>query len=67
MDKRYEIINDKLNSLSKSTFRNSFCLKDKDKNYIKDKGMNIIADSYEGTSGIYCTTCYRVLLQGMFI
>ena len=44
MDKRYEIINDKLNSLSKSTFRNSFCLKDKDKNYIKDKGMNIIKD-----------------------
>ena len=32
MDKRYEIINDKLNSLSKSTFRNSFYLKDKDKN-----------------------------------
>ena len=44
MDKRYEIINDKLNSLSKSTFRNSFYLKDKDKNYIKDKGMNIIKD-----------------------
>ena len=34
MDKRYEIINDKLNSLSKSTFRGSFYLKDKDKNYI---------------------------------
>ena len=44
MDKRYEIINYKLNSLSKSTFRNSFYLKDKDKNYIKDKGMNIIKD-----------------------
>lgn len=44
MDKRYEIINDKLNSLSKSTFRSSFYLKDKDKNYIIDKGMNTIRD-----------------------
>lgn len=28
--------------LSKSKFRNSFHLKDKDKNYIREKGMNII-------------------------
>lgn len=44
MDKRYEIINSKLNSLSKSTFRSSFYLKDKDKNYIIDKGMDVIKD-----------------------
>lgn len=44
MDKRYEIINSKLNSLSKSTFRSSFYLKDMDKNYIIDKGMDVIKD-----------------------
>jgi exodeoxyribonuclease V alpha subunit len=33
-----------LDRLSKSTFRNKFHLKDKDKQYIKDKGMDVIRE-----------------------
>ena len=33
-----------LDRLSKSTFRNKFHLKDKDKQYIKDKGMYVIRE-----------------------
>lgn len=33
-----------LNKLSKSTFRSRFHLKDKDKQYIKEKGMDVIRE-----------------------
>lgn len=33
-----------LDKLSKSTFRNKFHLKDKDKKYIEDKGMDVIKE-----------------------
>ena len=50
MDKKYisEYKKNEINiekilfSLSKSKFRNSFYLKDKDKNYIKEKGLDVI-------------------------
>lgn len=35
-------LTDKLNSLSKSKFRSSFHLKDKDKKYVKNKGIDKI-------------------------
>lgn len=42
------IINNKLDSLSKSKFRSSFSLKDKDKKYILDNGINkIIEHAYD--------------------
>lgn len=37
-----KIIDDKLNSLSKSKFRSSFHLKKKDIDYIDEKGFNVI-------------------------
>ena len=37
-------INEMLNSLSKSKFRNSFHLKEKDKNYVLAKGMDVIRE-----------------------
>lgn len=37
-----EIINKKLGELSKSDFRRSFKLKEKDINYVRDKGIDII-------------------------
>lgn len=39
-----DIINNKLDSLSKSKFRSSFRLKDRDKKYILDKGIDKIID-----------------------
>lgn len=39
-----EILELKLNSLAKSKFRNSFHLKTKDKEYIKEKGLNKIRE-----------------------
>lgn len=35
-------LKDKLNSLSKSKFRSSFHLKDKEKEYVKNKGIDVI-------------------------
>lgn len=47
MDKK-ELIENKLISLSKSKFRNSFKLKDKDKRYILDNGIDkIIEHAYD--------------------
>lgn len=47
MDKN-DVIENKLNSLSESKFRNSFKLSDKDKNYILDKGIcKIIEHAYD--------------------
>ena len=43
-----KIINNKLDSLSKSKFRSSFKLKDKDKKYILDNGIDkIIEHAYD--------------------
>ena len=39
-----EIINKKLSELSKSDFRRGFRLKEKDINYIKDKGLDVIRE-----------------------
>ena len=39
-----EIINRKLEELSKSTFRNKFKLRDADIRYINDKGINVIRE-----------------------
>ena len=39
-----KIINDKLNRLSNSKFRSSFHLTEKDKDYIKNKGINKIKE-----------------------
>lgn len=39
-----DIINDKLDELSKSDFRNGFKLKPKDIKYIKEKGIDVIRD-----------------------
>ena len=45
---KFDVIENKLNSLSKSKFRNSFKLSDKDRNYIIDKGMNKIIEHAYG-------------------
>ena len=42
--KNKNVIENKLNDLSKSTFRNSFKLSDKDKKYVLDKGMSKIVE-----------------------
>ena len=42
MDDKKRIINDKLNSLSKSKFRNSFHLRKYMLKYIDDKGMDVV-------------------------
>ena len=43
-----DIINNKLDSLSKSKFRSSFKLKDKDKKYVLDNGIDkIIEHAYD--------------------
>lgn len=42
--KKNDVIENKLNSLSESKFRNSFKLSEKDKKYILDKGMGEIID-----------------------
>lgn len=43
-----DVIENKLNSLSESKFRDSFKLSDKDKNYILDKGMEkVIEHAYD--------------------
>ena len=42
--KREDIINEKLDELSKSDFRSSFKLKDIDVKYIKDKGIDVIEE-----------------------
>lgn len=39
-----EIIDNKLRELSKSDFRRSFKLREKDINYIKDKGLDVIRE-----------------------
>lgn len=39
-----KVIEDKLNSLSKSKFRHSFHLKKKDKEYINAKGLSVIEE-----------------------
>lgn len=39
-----EIIDKKLRELAKSDFRRSFILKEKDINYIKDKGLDVIRE-----------------------
>ena len=43
-DKQYKFIDDKLNKLNNSKFRSSFYLKDKDKKYIADKGIDVIEE-----------------------
>ena len=59
--------------LEQSKFRNSFHLKEKDKAYIREKGMDTIRRHAEdfiadaGTPGIHSTTCNRDMLQGMHI
>jgi len=68
--------------LEQSKFRNSFHLKEKDKAYIREKGMDTIrrhAEDFiakreapavipnDGTPGIHSTTCNRDMLQGMHI
>ena len=42
--RKIDIINSKLDDLSKSKFRSSFKLKDNDKKYILDKGMDKIIE-----------------------
>lgn len=46
-EKQRIFIDAKLNSLKKSTFRSSFKLKDKDREYIDSKGMDVIRDHAE--------------------
>ena len=49
--------------LEASKFRSSFHLKQRDIDYINEKGLDVIR---QGASGIYCAACNRNMLSGVY-